>query len=587
MSKRQRRTQVQLAEEAEARVRKEQAKLQLERVRFGRDAVKHRRKMLSISRAAEHNRFTADWHAPQTSADGEILGDLATTTARARQTVRDNPYGKSILRSFRRNVVGTGITPSIDGKPYQRAWDLWSSRAAMMDAEKTRDMLQVQEWVMNDLVTVGEAFVVRWIMGQGSDRHLVLQCFESEQLDTVKLRDIHTGNEIRGGVEVDDAGAPVAYHFYRRHPHDVRGLNRPAPLMLQSMRIPASMVCHVYDPERVRQARGISRLRPVLRKLRDLDEYDGTQLRAARAEANIGMVVKAPDDGTDPLELDGLNVAYLGPEEEMTPFTPTRPGGTYDPFVKAQLRAIAAGVGISYEQLARDLTQTTYSGGRQGSIDDHREFDPMIILLIRKLCQPIFEDFVFVWALRNPEESGEFFLRDEPEVVSWQGQGWDWVDPEQQGKATERKMKLGLTNRTIEAGLLGRTVKEIDEQAEQDGTNEIVRRLLQEQPEAGPADPSVTQPEEEAVDAAASKHADAGVDAEQSERLSGIDAQRAQEMLDRVSRGEASGKVVMRILTGMGFDTEDAEAMIRDAEDFTPANADPVDEEEVDHAATG
>src|SRR5690606_13219625 len=107
-----------------------------------------------------------------------------------------------------------------------------------------------------------------------------------------------------------------------------------------SIRVPASMVCHVYDPTRVLQSRGISRLAPVLRKLRDLSEYDAAQLRVARAQAAIGLLIKGGDDGEDPLHLDGLNVAYLADDEEVTPFTPSRPGGEYDPFVRAQLRAI-------------------------------------------------------------------------------------------------------------------------------------------------------------------------------------------------------------------------------------------------------
>lgn len=488
-----RRTQVQLAEEAQAKVAKEKARLELDRLRLRREGVKARRKMLSIHRAAEQNRLTYDWHAPATSADSAIVPDLSRLNARARQMVRDDPWAKSIVRAFRRNVIGTGITPSIDDKAYRDDWRRWSGTPEAMDMERRRTFLMVQQWAMDEVATVGEAFVVRWITGHGANRRLTLQCFEFEQLDTYKIGEHTTGNEVRHGIEVDANGAAVAYHFYKHHPNDIRGLARPAPLTLDSMRIPASMVCHIYDPERVRQTHGISRMAPVLRKLRDLSEYDASQLRVARAEASIGLLIRGGDDEEE-LKLDGLNVAYLAQDEEVTPFTPTRPGNTYDPFVKAQLKAIAAGVGLSYDQIARDFDGGSFSSKRQGSIEDRREFAPLQQMFITQLCEPVMADFVFVWAMQHAAQSGDYFLRAEPEAVEWQGQGWEWVDPEQQGKGVERMMRLGLTNRTIEANLLGRTVGKLDEQIATDGTRETLANLQPDKRE-NPAPESPTLPE--------------------------------------------------------------------------------------------
>ena len=466
-------------------LRDEIAKLRLEKVRLQRSAVRARRKvMLGVHRAAEQNRLTNDWLAPATSGDSEILADIPRVNARARQVIRDDPYARSIVRSFKRNIVGTGITPSLDGRPYEAAWKAWARDKHLVDREGRRNFVAIQRWCVSELVAAGEAFVVRWIMAREGLRppRLMLQCFEFEQLDRYKLEERTTGNEVRGGIEVDEHGRPVAYHFYRRHPNDVRGLARPAPLMLESFRVPARYVSHFYDPDRVRQTRGISRLAPVLRKIRDLSEYDATQLQVARAEASIGLLIKSTamdeaGDATEPLQLDGLNVAYLAEGEDVTPFTPTRPGREYEPFTKSQLRAIAAGVGISYEQLARDLSQTTYSGGRQGSIDDHREWQPLGGMLAEDVCQPVLDDWTYVWATNNPAESGDYFLTEDSKPVVWQGQGWDWVDPEAQGAAVERKMRLGLTSRTRELNLLGTSVAEIDRERGSDGTAEIVKAL--------------------------------------------------------------------------------------------------------------
>lgn len=489
-----RRTEAQLAENAEARLRKERARLELaevktrqESLRIKRDGLKSRRKMLAIHRAAEQNRLTADWIAPATSADSAIVADMARTNARSRQLLRDDPWAKSISRAFRRNIVGTGITPSVDGKPWRHAWRAWAEDPRQCDVEGRRNFHQIQQWCSDDQVAVGQCFVVRWIINS----RLKLQLFEFEQLDTYKLMDRDSGNEVRNGIEVDEYGKAVAYHFFRRHPNDIRGMARPAPLTLDSMRIPASMVCHIYNPERCRQTHAMSWLTPILRNLRDLAEYDAAQLRVARAEASIGFLIKGGDDGDDPLSLDGLSVAYVNEDEDVTPFTPTRPGNTYDPFVRVQVMRIAAGVGLSPDQVTRSFDGGNFSSKRQASIEDRREFEPLQQQLVTQLCRPVMEDWLFAWAMTHPEQSGSYFLTDDPEQVEWMGQGWEWVDPEQQGKGVERMMRLGLTNRTIEANKLGRSVQKLDVQAKLDGTQRMLANLKPDQRE-NPAVEEVT-----------------------------------------------------------------------------------------------
>ena len=494
-----RRTQQELAESAEGRVRKERARLELaelkakqQKVRLSGEATKARRKMLAIHRAGEVNRLTADWYAPATSADSAIVPDLARVNARARQLVRDDAWAKSIVRSFRRNRIGTGITPSIDDKPYRKAWESWANDPEQCDIEGRRTFTMIQQWASDEEVTVGECFVVRWMVGG----KLKLQCFEFEQLDQYKIGNRDTDNEIRHGIEVDENGKAVAYWFYKHHPNDIRGLMRPAPMTLESVRVPAHMVCHLYEPERVRQTHGISRLAPVARKLRDLTEYDATQLQVARAEAAIGLIIKGgSDDADDPLQMDGIGVAYINQDEEVTGFTPTRPGNTYDPFVKMQVKQCAAGVGSSYDQIARDFDGGSFSSKRQGAIEDRREFEPMQQRTITQLCRPVMSDFTYGWYSTNAAESGLYFIEDVPEAGDWQGQGWEWVDPEQQGKGVERMMRLGLTTRTIEANKLGRTVEKLDEQMAEDGTQKTLANLQPDKRE-NPAPDSPTTPDD-------------------------------------------------------------------------------------------
>ena len=50
------------------------------------------------------------------------------------------------------------------------------------------------------------------------------------------------------------------------------------------------------------------------------------------------------------------------------------PGANYDPFMRMNLRTAGAGVGLSYDVIARDYDQGSYSSKRQAALEDRREY---------------------------------------------------------------------------------------------------------------------------------------------------------------------------------------------------------------------
>jgi capsid protein len=49
---------------------------------------------------------------------------------------------------------------------------------------------------------------------------------------------------------------------------------------------------------------------------------------------------------------------YLNPGESVTVPSLDSPDGQFEPFLRAMLRAMAAGIGCSYETISRDFSQT-------------------------------------------------------------------------------------------------------------------------------------------------------------------------------------------------------------------------------------
>lgn len=460
--KRTRRTPAELAEAAEAKARRAMAELKAERAKLARTA-------LATFRMAEKNRFTRDWKAPTTTADQAVVPDLPTMQARARQLVRDNPIAASIVRSFVRNIVGrsgSSPSPAIElerGIPQVEAnarlawlWNRWALDPSLVDRQGRRSWAEVLSWAVSELVSVGEALVVVTI-AEGLDGSLSpsLQLWEAEQL-SLRVREWE-GRKVVGGVELDDEQRALAY-WLEPDPVGEWTLIRSA----DPVRIPAESVVHILDPQRANQTRGYSRLAPVANAIRDLGEYDSAQLLAARAEACIGLVIES--DGLDsrsfeaeegeeesaPPEFDfpKMSVARMLPGEKAVPFTPTRPGGSYEPFVRAQLRMIAAGVGLSYEQVARDFTLGSYSSARQAMLEDGREWSRVRSILEATLCRVVWREFVAGEVLR-----GSILLPGygaDPsrfEAVRWAWDGHEWIDPRAEVEAHGRAIELGLDTR--------------------------------------------------------------------------------------------------------------------------------------------
>lgn len=520
--------------DVQTRLNNAKAKLELAETNLRLDRIKAAKKAqkaaLSAYQAASRNRTNRDWKANNLSADAALIPDAPVMNARARQMVRDDSYAQSIVRAFKRNVIGTGINPAFqatdnNGKKldvFNRMadveWHDWSTRPELVDIEGKRTFHDIQRWALSELVTVGEAFVVwRYDMKRHEDTGesgLVLQCVESDQLDTTMVA--YEGRDVRGGIEVDSRGKAIAYHFWTRHPNDLASgtfssnwnsgttdrlsdewdTRNPSEKGGQgsffeprSVRIPAEFVLHIFEPDRARQTRGVSRLHSVLARLRDLGQFEYAELLKAKAQACIGFAItsdlgssdpyglaasggtnpRTDSDGNDEFAMQPIMTARLTPGEDIKAFTPTSPGGQFTPFVMQELRATAAGVGLSYEQVARDFTNGTYSSQRQSFLEDRREFVPLQQLIAAKLCQPVARQFI-EWGILEGRMVGSGATMAMLAYIDWRGQGWDWVDPENEANANEKALALGLETKQrilAEKGLDWREVAR-QRQAEKD-----------------------------------------------------------------------------------------------------------------------
>ena len=471
------------AADAEDRARLARARLDQDQIKLGRRALKVRGDLLekyeslSTFDAAKKDRNTSDWRAPIKTADEAIINDAPVLNARARQAVQDTWAGASAVAYERRHVVGIGITPRSAARDprtgdelaefnrrLDRYWQRWARDPKLCDLEQKKTWVEFAGLMCAERRTVGEGFVILNYVSRPDNVGLVLQMFEPEQLDGAKTSEASTGNEVRGGIEIDAYGAAVAYHVLTPT-KIVQGYGT------QSGRIPAERVLHFIRQRRVRQTRGATDFSSALIKIRHLLTYDEYELLAARGEACFGGAVRRPADQADidlglPLLSGESETDDSGNEEmiiepgmmlqlpdgaDISWHSPNRPSRRYESFTQAQIGQIGAGIGLDYAAIARDYSRGNFSSQRQGKLECDDETDPIQQLFIDLVGRPIRQMFKRLAILEGRVEAPGYFADYEMQLAyledNWQGPPKRWVDPAKQAAAAKMAIDYRLRTR--------------------------------------------------------------------------------------------------------------------------------------------
>lgn len=430
---------------------------------------------------AELGRLTNDWVASGTSADSEIKGSLARLRNRSRQLCRDNDYAKGALRQIVNNTIGQGI-PFQSQVKRQRGgalddatnsliedtWKAWGNKK-YCDVAGKLSWNDIQRLAMRSLVESGEVIIRKVKLGFGGCKiPFALEIIESDQLDENYNRS-GSGNEIRMGVELDKWGRPLAYYLKQTHPGDYMFGSAQASVSIE--RIPAEEIIHLYICDRPGQTRGVPWFYSSLKRMRDLGGYEEAEIVAARAHASIMGFIESPDgdllgDGVQGNQrlrsLSPGTIELLAPGEHFNGFSPTRPSSGYDAFVRQMLRGMASGIGVSYESLSADYSQSNYSSSRLALLSDRDNYRVLQEWIIHNLHQPVLEAWMDMAVLSGMLPLKLYELDPyKYQCVTWQPRGWSWVDPQKEISATIASIGAGLTTLTDEIAKQGGDVETV------------------------------------------------------------------------------------------------------------------------------
>lgn len=446
-------------------------------------------KQMASYEGAQGGRRLGGWQATSEGPNAINLQDLATLRDRCRDAIRNNAWLSGAIQTFSSDLIGRGIRPRwvMDDKDLKQkihdAWDRWVDEC---DADGNVNFYGMQELVAKTVWQSGEQ-LVRFRPRRLQDTlsvPLQLQCLEPDFLSSLNDGLLENGNFIRMGIELTPIGSRAAYWLYKSHPGEGTYFFNNN---LTTYRIPATQIAHIYRVDRPGQLRGVPWMSSALARLYMFDNYEDSELDRKKTAAMFAAFIKSnPQEGgvqvgfdaetqTDDLgqsfaTLEPGILQYLLPGEDVVFSNPADVGANYEVFIKQQLRAIAASIGMTYEQFTGDLKGVNYTSIRQGALQVRRKLTSIQHnVIIFQFCRRVAQ----VW-LATAVASGKLSLpgfADDPSPyhrVQWQPDGWPWVDPLKEVNAARQSVLSGFTSRTAVVAGNGRDAEEVDEELHTD-----------------------------------------------------------------------------------------------------------------------
>lgn len=387
----------------------------------------------------------SDWiGASGSSANSEVAAGQKPLQHKSRDLGRNNPYFVRGLNVIVNNVVGAGIVANIKGRTKsqeKKLRQLWKEVAetSKCDVEGRNNFYAKQALAMRAIAESGEIISLKRITLEAPK----VQILESDFI----VSDSNTKPWVQG-IKLDQDGKPIVYRLYKEHPGDANY----SAISGQYIDVPADQLAHAFRQERPGQRRGVPWSHAVIETLKDFADFQNATLVARKISACfVGLITTSGNESlANPADLRAKREAelqmnpgtfrYLNPGEDVKFNSPPGVDG-YAEFVRESMRAVAAGLGISYEAMTGDYSQVNFSSGRMGHIEFRRNIDTWRWnILIPQFCDPYFEWFLEWAKLKGIDTTGAY--------VEWVPPAHVMIDPTKEVLAEKEAVLAGFKSRS-------------------------------------------------------------------------------------------------------------------------------------------
>jgi lambda family phage portal protein len=449
----------------------------------------------------------AEWRPYLWSPDGELNIFRDRIVSRVRDLVRNDGWASGAVTRVLDNAIGANFRPiskpdyralaaytgnkAFDAtwaEEYGRAVDahyrMWAEDVGLYcDAMRAMTFAQILRVGFRHKIVDGDAIAqVMWLperQGLGRARYATaVQLIDPDRLSNPQMRfDIVN---VRGGVEIDELGAAIAYHIRQAHAGD--WFNAQKSVTWDRIERETSwgrpIIVHNYEVDRAAQHRGgTGILGPVVHRLKALIKYDRAELDAAILNAIFAAFIESPQDpqlveealgDTLPqyqdmradyherkkLSLGGARMPILFPGEKIGVVSAARPTSNFADFESAALRNVASAAGLSAQQLSNDWSDVNYSSARGALLEAWKTLDRRRREYGMGFAAPLrgawLEESHDIDSLPLPRNAPAFAeMRTAYMRAMWLGPARGWIDPVAEKEGAVLGMEAGLS--TLEA----------------------------------------------------------------------------------------------------------------------------------------
>lgn len=399
----------------------------------------------------------------------------------------NDPHAAGIIDNFAATVIGSGLVPdpSIDrdalpdiSKEQARAMQgqmraAYNRWAPYADAGLRMHDGQIQYLEKLSLMRYGEFFKLLPMISDPY-RHYMLACQLIHPLRVRTPLDMIRQDNMRDGIELGDYGQATAIWVKKTG----AGFLPTVDVSSNFMRIPMRTghrinVIHGFVSREPEQVRGWPFLAPAMKYLRDLNDLLSAELVSNVVTAALTYFIETAGDPyqiaqnftthTDTYaNSDGTArtqryqetypgaILYGSAGEKPHMLAATRPGTTFEPFVKTVKKSISMVANIPYVVNFKDVEGTNFAGFRSAMLDAWRVFEADRTFHERISCQPVFTMLMEEAWLRGEIDYPADFYRQRMALTraAWRGSPKGDIEPVKAATADTLLIAANLKTRT-------------------------------------------------------------------------------------------------------------------------------------------
>lgn len=390
--------------------------------------------------SASFDNRNANWKPPSDITDLTLAYERKIALDRARDLERNTDLAESMIAALERNIIGQGIRLDGENEQLNKKFEDWANDPEQVELGGRFSFNELCKLIIRRTIVDGGLIIQRVTPTKremnkyGLKVPLILMIREVDELSNLT-----TSFTTLNGIERDNWGRPTKYHFRNYDP--LTGVYENEDEVVK-----ASNIIYLFRPKRASQYREFTLLAPANERIKNVNELLDAELIKNKVNSCFSLAIERqtplnPGRGTDnrppnysKKTLSPGMILELMPGEAVKPISPPNSASEATNITQLQQRLAGSGLGLSYELVSRDMSQSNYSSARQGLQEDKMTFYDW-----RNWLKAHFLDKLLEWFTEA------LFMDYKKEECNWFFSGWSWIDPQKEVEANSKALDSGQT----------------------------------------------------------------------------------------------------------------------------------------------